>query len=94
MSRFKKLTPQILRRIILEEQHKILNEGDPIEDGVNKIEKVKAEETDPEDLAHTLAKEIDHIKALKIKESRLLEELKLIRESQQKARKKFLAKLA
>ena len=88
------LTPSILRRIILEEKERLINESDPFVAGIDDVEKVKADEIDAEDLADTLAKEIDHIKALKIKESRLVKEVRAVREAQNILRKRVLKKLS
>lgn len=88
------LTPSILRKIILEEKEKLMNEGDPFEDGISDLKKVKADEVEPEDLADTLAKEIDHIKALKIKEAKLEKELRVIKEAKNMLRKRVLSRLS
>jgi hypothetical protein len=90
----KLLTPSVLRRIILEEKARLMNESDPLMAGIDDVEKVKADEVDAEDLADTLAKEIDHIKALKIKESRLVKEVRAVREAQNILRKRVLKKLS
>jgi hypothetical protein len=90
----KLLTPIVLRRIILEEKARLMNESDPLMAGIDDVEKVKADEVDAEDLADTLAKEIDHIKALKIKESRLVKEVRAVREAQNILRKRVLKKLS
>jgi hypothetical protein len=90
----KLLTPGVLRRIILEEKESLLRESDPFMDGISDVEKVEAEEVEPEDLADTLAKEIDHIKALKIKESKLVNEVRAVREAQNILRKRVLKKLS
>jgi hypothetical protein len=90
----KLLTPGVLRRIILEERERLINESDPLMAGIEDVEKVEAEEVDAEDLADTLAKEIDHIKALKIKESKLAKEVRAIREAQNILRKRVLKKLS
>ena len=88
------LTPAILRKIILEERENLMIEGDPFEDGISDLKKVKADEVEPDDLADTLAKEIDHIKALKIKETKLTRELRVIKEAQNKLRKRVLERLS
>jgi hypothetical protein len=90
----KLLTPGVLRRIILEERERLINESDPLMAGIEDVEKVEAEEVDAEDLADTLAKEIDHIKALKIEESKLAKEVRAIREAQNILRKRVLKKLS
>jgi hypothetical protein len=88
------LTPQILRKIIMEEKTRLLSESDPFVAGIEDISKVEAEEVDAKDLADTLAKEIDHIKALKIKENKLEREIKALREAQQVLRKRVLNRLS
>lgn len=90
----KLLTPAVLRKIILEERENLMIEGDPFEDGISDPSKVKADEVEPDDLADTLAKEIDHIKALKIKEAKLEKELRVIREAKNKLRKRVLTRLS
>ena len=77
--RVRKLTAESLKKIIQEEARKLQMEtSDPVAAGVEKPEKVKAEETDADELAGSLEKDIDYIKALKIHESRLVEKLKKI----------------
>lgn len=81
------LTPSLLRKIIEEEVAKF---GD-MED----VEK-KAGETDevePDELADTLEKHIDMVKALKIEEGRLTKRLLKIREAKQNAFKKIARKI-
>ena len=79
----KKLTPSLLRKIILSEQQKIMNESDPILDGISDPEKVSAEEVPAGEEGRELAQDIDYIKVLKIQEAKLVEELKKV----QKAKK-------
>ncbi len=79
----KKLTPNLLRKIILSEQQKIMNESDPILDGISDPEKVSAEEVPAGEEGRELAQDIDYIKVLKIQEAKLVEELKKV----QKAKK-------
>ena len=77
--RVRKLTAESLKKMIQEEARKLQMEtSDPVAAGVEKPEKVKAEETDADELAGSLEKDIDYIKALKIHESRLVEKLKKI----------------
>ena len=79
-----KLTPSILRRIIKEERNSI---KETLEQGKEDSEKVDAEEVDASGFAGSLEKDLDHLKALKITETKILESLKKIR-----GKKKFLLK--
>ena len=91
--RTKKLTPSLLRKIVLEERAKLLETSDPIAAGVENLEKVNAAEVDAEDLAATLEKDIDHVKVLKIKERRLRRDLKKIQERRRRIRSRILRKI-
>jgi len=73
--RVRKLTPNLLRRIVMEERTRVLRENDPIVQGIEDPEKVDAEEVDADEYANTLEKDLDHLKALKIQESRLRKQL-------------------
>ena len=53
-----KLTPTLLRRIVLEERDRILRESDPIDAGIDDVEKVDAEEKDADEQQDTLAKDV------------------------------------
>ena len=78
-----KLTPSILRRIIKEERRKSLRET--LEQDKEDSEKVDAEEVDAGEFAGSLEKDLDHLKALKITESKILKSLRKIQ-----GKKKFL----
>ena len=76
MRKCRKLTVEQLKSLILNEQHKMKSFG-----GV-KPTKQAAKETDEvpaSDFAKYLSKPIDYVKALKIKEAKLLKQLKDIR---------------
>ena len=60
-----KLTPSLLRKIVLEEKRKIM---ETLEQGKEESEDVKADETEAAELADTLEQDIDFMAALKIKE--------------------------
>jgi hypothetical protein len=75
----KKITPSILKKMIIEEAKKLQNET--LELGVDHPSKVKADEIDADEYADTLKHPIEYIKALKIHEQRLLRKLKQIREA-------------
>lgn len=93
MAKFKKLTPSILRAIILEEKAKLMNESDPLVQGVVDPAKVSAEEVDADGQAKTLEKDIDFIKALKIEERRTRKYLKKVQEARAKISKRLLTKI-
>lgn len=61
-----KLTPSLLKKIVLEEKRKIM---ETLEQGKEDSEKVKAEELDADEQAEALEKDIDFIAALKIQEN-------------------------
>lgn len=84
----KKLTPDMLRKIIKEEAGKF---GD-MED-VDKKAK-ETEETDADELADALEKHIDYVKALKIEEARTVKRLMKIREAKQRVLKKIVTRIA
>jgi len=85
-----KLTPELLRKIVLEERSRMLREmEDPVAKG-GPAEKVEAEETDADEYADTLAKDLDHLKALKIQETRLQRKLKRLREARRRLRRRVV----
>ncbi len=61
-----KLTPAMLRKLVMEEKKKI---QEALEQGEESVEKVDADEVDASEYADSLEKDIDHIAALKIQES-------------------------
>jgi len=93
MAKFRKLTPRILRSIIMEEKTKLMNESDPLVQGIEDPAKVSADEVDAGDQAETLEKDIDFIKALKIAESRLNRRLKKVQEARSLISKRLLTKI-
>lgn len=87
--RVRKLTPLTLKRMIQQEARKIQKEiSDPVAKG-GAAEDIDAEEVDAEDLAGTLEKDIDYIKALKIHEAKLVKKLKRIKEAKSSLRKRI-----
>jgi len=89
-----KLTPNLLRKIVLEERERILKESDPIEAGIDDVSKVNAEEKDADEQQDTLAKDIDHMKALKIEEARLVRRFKKIREAKKRLKTRVIKQLS
>ena len=92
--RARKLTPAILRKIVLQEKRRMMKEtSDPVAAGVEDPEKVDAEETDADEYAGSLEKDIDHMKALKVHERKLRLKLKKIQEAKKKIRNRVVRKL-
>lgn len=94
MAKRTKLTPNLLRKIVLEERERILRESDPIEAGIDDVAKVNAEEKDADEQQNTLAKDIDHMKALKIEEARLVRRFKKIREAKKRLKTRVIKQLS
>ena len=89
----KKLTPRLLRRMVMEERARMLETSDPIADGITDPAKVSAEEVDADDQAKTLEKDIDHLKVLKIHEKKTARRLKRIKEARRALRTRLFKKL-
>jgi hypothetical protein len=93
MAKFRKLTPSILRSIILEEKEKLIRESDPIAQGIEDPAKISAEEVDADAQAGTLELDIDFIKVLKIEEKKTRKYLKKIQEAKAQIAKRLLTKI-
>lgn len=92
--RARKLTPAILRQIVLQEKRKMMREtSDPVAAGIEDPEKVDAEEVDADEYADSLEKDIDHMKALKVHEKKLRLKLKKIQEAKKQIRNRVVRKL-
>lgn len=72
-----KLTPNILRKMIQEERRRS-RLAETLEQGEEDAAKVDAEEVDADSYADSLEKDLDHLKVLKISESKVRETLKKI----------------
>tara|TARA_B100001094_G_scaffold322969_1_gene373079 strand:- start:2338 stop:2613 length:276 start_codon:yes stop_codon:yes gene_type:complete len=81
-----KLTPSLLKKIVLQEKKKIM---ETLEQGKEESEKIKADEVDADELADSLEKDIDFMAALKIKESMLKKKYQKV----QVAKKRLLKKI-
>ena len=94
MAKVKRLTPRMLRRMVIAERHRLYRESsDPIVAGVDDPEKVSAEEVEAGEEAETLEKDIDFIKALKIQERKLKRKLKKVREVKRRVGVRILKKV-
>lgn len=91
--RVKRLTPSMLRRLVLEERARILRESDPIEAGIDDPAKVAPEEVDAGDEADTIAKDIDIMAALKIEEGKLKKKLRRVNEAKKKLSRRIVKKV-
>jgi len=85
--RVRRITPKFLKKIIIDEARKLRLET--LEQGKEDVETINTDEVDADEFADTLEKEIDFIKALKIKEARLVESLKRLRAKKNKMRRKI-----
>ena len=70
--RTKKITPNLLKKMIFEEAAKL---RETLEQGKDDSEKIVVDETDADAYAQSLEKDIDYLQALKIHESILKEKL-------------------
>ena len=81
MARIKKLTPDVLRKLVVQEA---------LSGKLEPIEKVEAEEVDAADQAQALEKHIDHAKVLKLEEERVTKRLRKIQEARKMIHEKIL----
>ena len=88
MSKTMKLTPALLRKIVLEEKAKMMREAsnDPVASGKAHPSDITPDEVDADGFADTLAQDIDHMKALKIQEASLTAKLRRIQEAKRRIR--------
>jgi hypothetical protein len=86
----KKLTPEVLKQMIIEEAAKLQKEV--LEQEVEDPTEVEAEEIDGGDYA-VLNNHIDFIKVLKIQEHKLIKQLKAVREAKALVGRKIMGTL-
>jgi len=91
--RNKRLTPSLLRRMVLEEKARMMETSDPVAAGIEDVEKVTADEVDADGLADTLEKDIDHLKVLKVHERRLRRKLHKVQEARKIVRTRLFKRL-
>ena len=91
--RNKRLTPSLLRRMVLEEKARMMETSDPVAAGIEDVEKVTADEVDADGLADTLEKDIDHLKVLKVHERRLRRKLRKVQEARKIVRTRLFKRL-
>jgi len=90
--RIKRLTPNMLRRLVLEEKARMLRESDPIEAAIEDVAKVDAEETEAGEEADSISKDIDFVAALKIEETKLKKKLRRVNEAKRKLKRRIVRK--
>ena len=90
MARVNKLTPGMLKRMVLQEKTRL---RETLEQGEEDPTKVDAEEVDADEQADALEKDIDYIKVLKIEERKLRRKLRRVNEVKKKLRRRVLKKL-
>ena len=91
MAKAKKLTPRMLKRMVLQEKRRL---RETLEQGKEDASKVDAEEVDADEQADALEKDIDYIKVLKIEERKLQKKLRRVNEAKKKLRRRVLRKLS
>ena len=90
--RVRRITPSFLKNIIMEEAAKLKTEA--ISGGeLEPVEKVDAEEVDASEYADSLEKDIDHLKALKINERKLIKTIRKLRERKEVLRKRIAKRI-
>ena len=89
-----------LKAFILAEAKKLQSEASGLDGSLEPVEKVSAEEVDADEQADALENDIDFIKALKIKETKLnkvhknlVKEMKKVQSAKRKAKKRILKKI-
>ena len=87
--RVRKITPEVLKKIIVQEARKLQREA--AQEDAGHPEDVTATETDADEYADTLENQIDYLKALKIHERRLAAKLNKIQEAKAKVSRKIRA---
>lgn len=83
----KRMTPSQLKRFVVKEAKRL---SETLEQGKDDVEKVDAKEVDADKLAKTLEKDVNFMKALKIKEGRLKKRLAQIAEAKKLVRSRIM----
>ncbi|MDP6459561.1 MAG: hypothetical protein QF829_02060 [Candidatus Hydrothermarchaeota archaeon] len=90
MARVNRLTPRMLKRMVLQEKARL---RETLEQGQGDVTMVDAEDVDADEQADALEKDIDYIKVLKIEERKLRRKLRRVNEDKKKLRRRVLKKL-
>jgi hypothetical protein len=86
----KRMSTSQLRLLVRQEARRL---SETLEQGKEEAEDVNAKEVEADDLANVLEKDLDHMKALKIKEVRLKRNLKKIVEAKKSIRTRIMKRL-
>ena len=92
MSRRKKITPSLIRKMIQEEKQRL---NETLELGLKHPSEAakRTREVDANKYASTLEACLDHYKACKLKEAKLMEQLAFVQEAKRRLKKRLLSKL-
>ena len=91
MKKVTKLTPKLLRQMVLEEKRKL--QFEVLEQEKENSEDVDAQEIEADGYASALEKDIDHLKVLKIQEAKLKKKLLKIHEAKKLLKRNISRKL-
>ena len=86
----KRMSTSQLRLLVRQEARRL---SETLEQGKEEAEDVNVKEVEADDLANVLEKDLDHMKALKIKEVRLKRNLKKIVEAKKSIRTRIMKRL-
>ena len=86
----KRMSTSQLRLLVRQEARRL---SETLEQGKEEAEDVNAKEVEADDLANVLEKDLDHMKALKIKEIRLKKNLKKLVEAKKSIRTRIMKRL-
>ena len=92
MARVKRLTPQLLKRLVLEEKKKLEEVLETEEEDSLKVAS-KTEEVDADGFADSLEDPVEWAQVLKLKEAKLRKRLARVVETRKKIRKQILKKI-
>ena len=81
-----KLTPALLKKLVMEEKRKI---QESLEQGEEEVEKVDADEVDADEYADSIEKDLDFIKVLKIQERILNRKMKKVQEARDRIKSRL-----
>ena len=82
-----------LRKFVVAEARKLKLREQGLSGKLEPVEKVKAKEVEAGEEGQQLEKDIDHAKALKIQERRLVKRLRKLRETQTRVKRRILKKI-
>ena len=93
MARIKKLTPKMLKRMVLRERRRMMEVLETGQDSTEAVAK-KTDEVEAPDLASSIENDVDWMKALKIKEAHLKRNLLKINGVKRRIKRRIIKKLS